>query len=74
MDFGVSVIWGKLLNLPSHILTFISKKLDILVLQRIALMVELNVMLYMKHLAWELTLNKLSVFEQDATLFLLISH
>ena len=37
-------------------------------------MVELNVMLYMKHLAWELTLNKLSVFEQDATLFLLISH
>ena len=32
MDFGVSVIWGKLLNLPSHILTFISKKLDILVL------------------------------------------
>ena len=37
-------------------------------------MVELNVMLYMKHLAWELTLNKLSVFEQDATLSLLISH
>lgn len=31
MDFGVSVIWGKLLNLPSHILMFISKKLHILV-------------------------------------------
>lgn len=27
-------------------------------------MVELNVMLYMKHLAWELALSKHSVFEQ----------
>lgn len=27
-------------------------------------MVELNVMLYMKHLAWELALNRHSVFEQ----------
>lgn len=30
-------------------------------------MIELNVILYMKHLVWGLALNKHSVFEEDAT-------